>query len=208
MKTLTKDPPPRIGWRRLMAWGGLGVVVAAMAVFLLRHPRPPEPGTETPWREVPRTALEQREGRWYERESTNAFTGWLVEGDAEGRRLARTSISNGIPNGVSEGWYPNGQLQIREHFVNGVSHGLRERWHANGQRQSEATIESGQVVGTFLRWHENGQLAERIGMKAGQADGPALAFYPSGCVKAETLAEAGRILRQSTWPDGERRAVP
>lgn len=192
-----------------MAWVALAtlavVALGAAVLFLRSHPRVAP--AESPWPEVTRAALEQREGRWYERERTSAFTGWLVERDGEGRTLARSAISNGVPNGVSEGWYPNGQLQIREHFVAGVSHGQRERWHPSGQRQSEATIERGQVVGTFRRWHENGQLAEQIEMKAGQPDGVAMAYFPSGFVKAETVTEAGRIIRQSSWADGERRGV-
>lgn len=155
--------------------------------------------------EVDRTNLVLREGRWYQAGRTNPFAGWLLDHGPDGLLLARSAISNGVLNGLSEGYYTNGQAQIREHFRDNVSDGIREKWYANGQRQSVATIVQGRVDGTFQRWHENGQLAERIELKQGNPEGKAWAFYPSGYVRAETETHAGEVLQRIHWEDGEKK---
>lgn len=154
--------------------------------------------------EVERSQLLFRDGRWFQLPQTNLFTGLMVERYPGGALSARSAVSNGVLNGVSEGWYTNGQIQIREYYVNSLAHGLRQKWHANGQLKSEGTIIQGKLEGLFQSWHENGQLAERIEMKNGAPEGEAWAFYSSGCVKAETRVQAGKVLNQRLWNDGER----
>ena len=63
------------------------------------------------------------EGRLVRSGETNAFTGWMTETYTNSTLKSRSAISNGLMHGVSEGWYTNGQIQVREHFVEGVSHG-------------------------------------------------------------------------------------
>jgi antitoxin component YwqK of YwqJK toxin-antitoxin module len=46
-------------------------------------------------------------------------------------------VSNGQLNGVSEGWFTNGVLQIREHFMDGSSEGPVTKWHSSGAKLSE-----------------------------------------------------------------------
>jgi antitoxin component YwqK of YwqJK toxin-antitoxin module len=109
---------------------------------------------------------------------------------------------------VSETWYTNGQVEVREHFKDGVSHGLREKWYENGTRLSLAMIADAKVIGTFRSWHDNGQLSEQIEMKLGLPDGVALAYYPSGFLKAETTVHEGQVLERKLWNDGDRKNIP
>ena len=154
---------------------------------------------------VARHDLTLRDGRWYRLSSTNAFTGVMVDTYTNGAMMARSMISNGLPNGWSETWYTNAQLEVRECFSNGVSDGLREKWYQNGRKMSEATIVAGEVTGTFQSWHENGQLRERIHMKQGKPDGIAWAYYPSGFAKAEIAMQNGNVLNRKSWKDGEHK---
>jgi antitoxin component YwqK of YwqJK toxin-antitoxin module len=178
-------------------------LTAALAMFL-RHSQPTQ--ITAPAREIARRDLVQIDGRWFQTGHTNPFTGIMVDRYPDGSPLSRCDISNGLLNGLSETWYTNGQIQVREHFKSGISHGLREKWHENGARLSQATIVEGKVTGTFQSWHDNGQLSEQIEMKLGKADGIAWAYYPSGFVKAETTVQDGQILNRKSWEDGERAA--
>lgn len=180
------------------------MIVLAMAVVTLGawwglrspvSPMPPALGLND---------LVRMDGRLVLRSATNQpFTGWLVEPHADGTLKSRSQIVRGILNGISEGWYTNGQMQVREHFTEGVANGVRVKWHANGATQSVATIVQGKVQGRFLRWFEDGTLSEDVPMRDGQPEGVSRAYYPSGFVKAEVRLQAGQIVEQRFWKDGE-----
>ncbi len=176
-------------------------------VLLVFWRRPPAAKITTPAPQTTRRDLVQTNGRWYRNGETNPFTGWMVDYYPGGAQLSHCQISNGLLNGVSETWYTNGRMQVREHFKDGISHGLREKWHENGPRLSQAMIVEGKVTGAFQSWYDNGQLAEEIYMKLGLADGTAWAYYRSGFLKAETTVHDGQVLDRKTWKDGERKNV-
>jgi len=110
-------------------------------------------------------------------------------------------ISNGVLDGLSLGWYTNGQLQVSEYFKQGVSHGLRTKWYADGAKQSEAEIVDGRIHGAFKRWHPNGTLAIEASFKEGKPDGTSRAFYPSGYLKSEVKIRDGEMIEQNQWDD-------
>ncbi len=186
-------------------------VLAGLGLWLVQR-QSPQPNRE--WPSVARTNLAFHEGRWCLLPRTDVspelrvplgvpYTGWMLDYYPSGLLLSRAAVSNGLLNGVTEGFYTNGQLQIREQYKNSLAHGRRQKWYENGQLKSEATIVEGRLEGPFYSWHENGQLAEKIEMKGGSPDGEAWAFYASGFAKAETHVRAGRILNQTTWEDGQ-----
>jgi len=134
---------------------------------------------------------------------TNTFTGTMVDHYADGTLRSRTSIANGLPHGLSQGWHTNRQLQVTEHFKEGVSHGLRTKWHPNGVKQSEGQIADAKFHGTFRRWSDTGSLAEQVEFADGQPHGLSLAYYPSGFLKARVKMDYGKVLEKNSWPDGE-----
>ena len=186
----------------------VGISAAVFAVLLLgaivlSRRTPPKSSL----REVPARELTLRDGRSYWKDEGAPFTGIISETYPDGRPKSRTVLSNGVLQGVSEGWYTNGVLQVREHFVEGVSHGLREKWFDNGVKTSEATIKEGKIEGTFKRWHENGKLSEEVEMRGGNPNGTSVAYYPSGSLKARARLENGKVIEQKFWKEGETSAV-
>lgn len=138
------------------------------------------------------------------------FTGYLVEyytGTETNQLKSKSVIRDGKLNGLSEGWFRDGQQQVEEEFVDGKSHGVRVKWHSNGQKQAEDTIEQGELNGACRKWHDNGQLAEEMTMVNGQADGRARSWHPDGSQKAEVLLKMGEVVEQKFWKEGEKPAV-
>jgi antitoxin component YwqK of YwqJK toxin-antitoxin module len=156
---------------------------------------------------TPRASLLHYQGRWCQLPKTNTFSGAMVEYYPDGSLLSRSEVRDGVLQGLTEGWYSKGQLQIQEHYTANVADGLREKWYENGCKKSEAMIVNGKLEGTFRSWHDNGQLAEQIQMKQGHPDGEASAFYPSGFVKTQMLVSAGKVLSQQSWQDGRHEFV-
>jgi antitoxin component YwqK of YwqJK toxin-antitoxin module len=155
--------------------------------------------------EVLRSSLVLLDGRLCLRGQTNPFTGIMVEAGESGVLLSRSAVSNGLLEGLCEGFHTNGQRQVAEYFRAGVSDGLRTKWHPNGRKLSQATIVGGKLHGTFRRWFEDGALAEEIEMNQGNPHGLSRSFYPSGFLKAEARMQAGKMLDQKFWKDGEYR---
>ncbi|MDB4619294.1 hypothetical protein OAH15_01240 [bacterium] len=157
--------------------------------------------------------LEKKKDRLHVKSTGKLFTGYLTEHypfsktnqlqQVEANQLkSRSVVRGGKLNGLSEGWYSDGQQQVSEIFVDGKSHGMRVKWHRNGWKSAADAIESGVLNGPCRKWHDNGQLAEEMTMVDGQADGRARSWHPDGSQKAEVLLENGKVLKQQFWEEG------
>lgn len=186
--------PGGIRWVRLCVIAAClsGLALLGLLFFQRLHLRPVE---------LSRHELELREGRLYRTGESRPFDGFLVERYPDGALLSRSAIVNGQLEGPSEGWYTNGQLQIRETYRQGLADGLRIKWYPEGTTQSVAHLVRGQYHGLYQRWHENGRLAEEVVFENGQPHGVARAYYPSGHLKAEVRLEHGQILDRRFFPD-------
>lgn len=182
------------------------ILVSGFAAPFLMSRRPSIPAISGV-READRAALELREGQWCLRELQTPFTGFLVEGYTDGAIRSRSAVSNGLLEGLSVGWYTNGQPQVEEEFRAGKSHGRRSKWYPDGRIMSEGRTMNGELEGHFRRWHENGTIAEEMSLHRGQPDGILRAYYPSGFIKAEARVQDGKVLEQKFWNDGECAAV-
>lgn len=193
----------RVGRVRVWLWtvGAVCGVGLALAVWRNR-PVEGEPASELA------SNLVRREGRLYSPAASAPFIGWMVEHYPDAVLKSKSWVSNGQLNGVSEGWFTNGVLQIREHFVGGVSEGPVTKWHASGAKLSEGMARRGQLEGMFRRWHPNGVLAEEVNLVAGEPEGVARSWFPSGSLKAEVTLKSGQVLTQKFWKDGEQVPEP
>ena len=181
------------------------LLLSAGALLLLRHVSPGRIGTAAALPEVARTNLMLVEGRLRQTGSTTPFTGLMVEHYADGTLRSRSTISNGLLHGLSQGWHTNAQLQVSEHFQQGISHGLRTKWYPGGAKQSEATIVDGKLNGPFRQWHENGALSQQAEFAEDQPKGVSLAYFPSRYLKARVVMQDGQPIEQEFWKDGEKK---
>ena len=187
---------------RIITVGALAILVAGVFAWL-RSPRPLLNRPASTARQILRGELHLRDGRLYHDPETNAFTGWMLERYEGGALKSRSAVSNGLLQGLSEGWHTNGQLQVTESFGAGISRGVRTKWYANGIKLSAAVIVDGQLQGPFRRWHENGALAEEVEMKDGQSDGIAKAYFPNGSLKSQATLQRGKVVEQKFWTNVE-----
>ena len=195
------QPRAARAWKRAMLPIGVLLLIAAAAVAVF-YPR-----SAPILVEVDRSALESREGKLYLKGGEKLFTGIMTEHHPGGTVLSRSEVRDGVLHGLSRGFYTNGQVQVAESFEFGLSHGLRVKWRADGSKESEAEIVQGKLHGIFKRFHPNGEIAEEARMINGEVDGESKAFYPSGYLKALARLEAGKVLEQKFWKDGEFKGV-
>ena len=161
--------------------------------------------------------LKKEEDGLHVKATGELFTGYLIEHypisktnqlqqveDGGSQLKSRSVIRGGQLNGLSEGWYSDGQQQVAEIFVDGKSNGVRVKWHRNGRKAAEDSIEHGELNGVCRKWHDNGQLAEEMAMVDGQADGQARSWHPDGSQKAEVTLEMGKVIEQKFWKETEK----
>lgn len=173
----------------------LALLGAAVAGWYFRPHSKPDPA------EVLRADLVLRDGVLHYHGEAGNYSGLLVENYGPGRRKLAIEIRNGKPDGVSRGWFDNGQQEVEEHFVEGVSHGERTRWYRNGARHSLEQIDHGKVSGPYSEWYDNGQLAVKMTLRDGQPDGLAEAWHRSGALKSRSHLARGKILDRAFFND-------
>lgn len=196
------DAPPQTRRRPILVVMAALAALAVVAVFVL-GPRTPAP---SPAAERLVSELVRRDGGLTDPSTGLLFTGWMLERYPEGALRSKSWLSNGVLAGLSEGWYTNGVLEIREQFVAGKSQGAVTRWREDGTVLSEGTAVDGRLDGIFRRWHPNGQLAEEATLRLGVPEGVSRAWHPDGSLRAEVQLEGGQVVRQQFWKVGERPA--
>jgi antitoxin component YwqK of YwqJK toxin-antitoxin module len=176
------------------------VMIALLGITLLRqNEKVPEPTVI----EYDKAELERRDDGLYVIGSTNAFSGIMIERYKEDGLKSRSEFVDGQLHGTSEGFFPQGQRQILEHFVKGVSSGIRSRWYTNGTMQSEGLIVNGEFSGGYKRWYQSGLVAEDMLFQDGKPDGISRAWYESGSLKSLVNMKMGEVVSRETWDDGE-----
>ena len=140
-------------------------------------------------------------------ESKGLYSGCLVDHYKNSKTnslKSRSLVKGGKLNGLSEGWYSDGQLQVRETFVESRSHGVRIKWYSNGKKKAEDTMKHGELHGSCRKWHDNGLLSEEMTMINGKANGRARSWHKDGSLKAEVLLKMGEVVDQKFWEMGEK----
>ena len=189
--------------RRLGGWLWLCAVVAvALSFGWVRFHRSGSNAADQPERTA--TQLIRQADRLCDKEGGRPFTGWLVERYPDSLLKSRSWLSNGVLQGLSEGWYTNATLQVREQFTGGVSEGTVTRWREDGSKLSEGTAHNGKLEGLFRRWHPTGQLAEVVPFHAGVPDGLSHAWHPDGSLKAEVRHQNGTVSERHFWKPGDK----
>ena len=176
--------------------GILFLALLALVVGLRRSQTPglSEAGVET----VGRDRLVLREGRWMKTDETNAFTGLIVEFYPDGTLQSRSAVSNGVLHGVSEGWWTNAVLAVRETFREGRSHGLRTKWDEIGNRIAETDIRAGGIEGLHREWHTNGKPSLEVTMARGKAHGLARKWSLEGQLAGQWVLSNGAVVQAIT----------
>ena len=176
--------------------GILFLALLALVVGLRRSQTPglSEAGVET----VGRDRLVLREGRWMKTDETNAFTGLIVEFYPDGTLQSRSAVSNGVLHGVSEGWWTNAVLAVREMFREGRSHGLRTKWDETGNRIAETDIRAGEIEGLHREWHTNGKPSLEVTMARGKAHGLARKWSLEGQLAGQWVLSNGAVVQAIT----------
>ena len=72
--------------------------------------------------------------------------------------LSKGNYRNGVPDGLAEFFYPNGQLKCKFYAKKGAINGLFLAYYENGNLFRKSTLKNGKFNGLNEKYFENGQL--------------------------------------------------
>src|SRR5207247_3855370 len=106
---------PRPSGSRRKLWAGI-IGVIALSVLAALWPKGDAPRARNRPPEVLRADLVLQDGRLHRLGEATSFSGLMIQRYANGGLQSRSTVFEGLLDGLSEGWFTNGQLQVSEHF--------------------------------------------------------------------------------------------
>ena len=88
------------------------------------------------------------------------FTGEVAEHAPDGTLIGLTTYHNGVEDGPSLAWWPNGTPRTRGEVSAGMATGTHEKWHPNGTLAATDTFDGRGRHLSRKRWDDNGTLLE------------------------------------------------
>ncbi len=83
-------------------------------------------------------------------------------GQLKSRINYQSKNDGGKEHGLAEGYYENGQLEVKYNNKDGKVHGLGEGYYENGQLKWKGNNKDGKLHGVIEDYYENGQLKSKI----------------------------------------------
>jgi antitoxin component YwqK of YwqJK toxin-antitoxin module len=116
---------------------------------------------------------------------TGKHHGPYIKRDTSGILLEKGNLKNGIPHGIRELYYPDGQVKVRERYVDGRLDDLYEYFHPNGVAELKGYYIDGEMYGLWRKYTKEGQLVEEVLMIHNEENGPFTEYFPNGKIQAE-----------------------
>ena len=104
------------------------------------------------------TDIDIKENVVYEVGQNTPYTGFIETYNEKNVLLARSEFKNGIQDGSSKIYFPNGKLYSEATFQNGKQVGVQKDYYENGKVKIETTYKNGQKTGPAKIYDENGRL--------------------------------------------------
>lgn len=121
-----------------------------------------------------------------------AYSGALVQRNAEGKLLRRQSYQQGRLHGVDYEWHANGQLSSERHYWQGRKVGRHQGWWPDASPRFDYQFQDGEFHGVVRSWFADGQLAEERHYSSGHETGSQRSWFADGRVRANYWYRDGR----------------
>lgn len=122
----------------------------------------------------------------------------IVETDEPGYaadlEVTNTIPTQGLEDGTYEGFYPNGELQVKGLVVDGKRSGLWTSFHPAGNKQSENSYVKGKLEDKTVVYYPSGQIMYIGYYSNGENDGQWLYFDQEGTLVKEVIYDDGEII--------------
>ncbi len=159
--------------------------------------------------DYPADAIAKEGNIFYVKETRQPLTGTLIRNYANGSKLAESVFENGILNGESRGFDPDGKLAHTVEFKNNLKDGVLKQYDENGVVRLEArykadkldgetktyfstkkiqlieTFQNGVLNGNRTEYYDNGQIKSEMTFVNNKINGVVKEYYANGKIKSE-----------------------
>lgn len=119
------------------------------------------------------------------------FTG-VVESKYLGESL-KWNYENGVLNGVSKGYYENGNLKYEQNYKNGILDGKMKLYYENGKIEVDGNYKNGKAEGVWKSYYEDGKLKGEGKFGNGNREGV-----------WKKYSEDGKVIQEENFKNGEK----
>ncbi len=99
--------------------------------------------------------------------------------------LEEARFVDGTLQGERKLYYPNGTIQIVEHYEGGLFHGLYQTYYPNGTLKLEGEYVNNKMEGIWKGYYETGELFEEVTFEDNLENGPFTEYFKSGVVEVK-----------------------
>lgn len=131
--------------------------------------------------------VEIKESVFYEKKSGQLLTGSLIRTYPDGAKFSESVFEQGILNGESKAFFPNGRVEHIVYFKNNKKDGPFKKYDENGNLIVEATYINDKLTGEFVAYYPNGKIYLKENYKDDQLNGQRMSYYDNGQIKTEAF---------------------
>tara|TARA_B100000287_G_scaffold16556_1_gene16649 strand:- start:166 stop:708 length:543 start_codon:yes stop_codon:yes gene_type:complete len=102
-------------------------------------------------------------------------------------------------DGISRGWYSNGQLKCEWTWKDGERNGLQTQWNPDGTKEWEGYYKDGKKHGLRTWYYGNGQKKWEGVWKNGEQDGVWTHWYDNGEKQKEETFKDDKLISKKEW---------
>lgn len=120
------------------------------------------------------------------------YGGRVLHRHTNGDTAALTGYLDGIQEGLSMKWYPNGMPAETRTYHRGQKVGLHKGWWENGEPRFEYQFSHGEHDGPMKEWYDNGKPYKYFNYRNGHEDGSQRMWWENGSLRANYVVRNGR----------------
>lgn len=109
----------------------------------------------------------------------------------EGGKEEEANYVRDTLDGERKIYYPNGQVQIIEHYQMGLFQGVYQAFYESGKLELEGNYVDNVMMGSWKRYYENGQLLEDVQFENNEENGPFIEYHENGKLKTKGAYKDG-----------------
>jgi antitoxin component YwqK of YwqJK toxin-antitoxin module len=105
------------------------------------------------------STLDQRDGLYYEVNSSEPFTGRYISYFDDNETIKGTgSVSRGVWHGRQVVYHTNGQIRFEGNMKDGQGHGINRVYYDTGQLETKGRITLGKQQGEWIDYYPDGSV--------------------------------------------------